>query len=171
MDLLPCLSEHIDIAWRIIQDAIAKRKAEGSTQWQDGYPNRTTIENDIQQGHAYIFSLDAKIIGYVALIPRVEPAYADISGAWISEHSNFLVIHRLAFNQENAGKGLARLAFQAIEHHAKIEKYTSIRLDTASDNLPMLALMQQLKYHYCGTIFMRGQPRLAFEKIVEIDPD
>jgi hypothetical protein len=31
----------------ILQQAIARRKADGSNQWQDGYPNPEVILNDI----------------------------------------------------------------------------------------------------------------------------
>ena len=33
--------------WDIIQQAILKRKNEGSEQWQDGYPNLEIIQEDI----------------------------------------------------------------------------------------------------------------------------
>ena len=39
--------EDKEIIWKIIQLAILRRKADGSKQWQDGYPNEQSIENDI----------------------------------------------------------------------------------------------------------------------------
>ena len=35
--------------WTILQQAIERRKLDGSTQWQDGYPNEETIEKDISK--------------------------------------------------------------------------------------------------------------------------
>ena len=43
--------------WEILQQAILKRKEEGSNQWQDGYPNSEVIKKDI-----------SKEIGYVLII-------------------------------------------------------------------------------------------------------
>ena len=34
--------------WVILQQAIKRRKNEGSNQWQDGYPNLEVVKNDIQ---------------------------------------------------------------------------------------------------------------------------
>ncbi len=37
------LSEEIPEIWMILQAAIQRRKEDGSTQWQDGYPNPYVI--------------------------------------------------------------------------------------------------------------------------------
>jgi len=44
--------------WEIISFAKETRKNEGSTQWQDGYPNEETIQNDIQKGYGFVFEED-----------------------------------------------------------------------------------------------------------------
>ena len=33
--------------WKILQQAIQRRKEEGSNQWQDGYPNPEVIQHDL----------------------------------------------------------------------------------------------------------------------------
>ena len=40
--------------WQILQQGIARRKAEGSDQWQDGYPNPDVVKKDIGQGAGYV---------------------------------------------------------------------------------------------------------------------
>ena len=42
----PSLQDRI---WEILQDAIRKRKEEGSLQWQDGYPNPEVIADDLKK--------------------------------------------------------------------------------------------------------------------------
>lgn len=37
------------IIWEILQQAIERRRNDGSNQWQDGYPNLQTVENDIKK--------------------------------------------------------------------------------------------------------------------------
>ena len=39
----------------IIRQAQAQMRALGSLQWQDGYPARTDIDNDIARGYGYVF--------------------------------------------------------------------------------------------------------------------
>ena len=40
--------------WKIIQQAIVRRKNDGSEQWQDGYPNENVIKQDITKGIGYV---------------------------------------------------------------------------------------------------------------------
>ena len=42
--------------WQIIQFAIASRKADGSKQWQDGYPNIDSIRTDINNSYAHVLT-------------------------------------------------------------------------------------------------------------------
>lgn len=44
----------VDRIWEILQQAIEKRKEEGSEQWQNGYPNLDVVQNDISNGFGKI---------------------------------------------------------------------------------------------------------------------
>ena len=41
--------EEVDEIWSILQFAIKSRKNDGSNQWQDGYPNRNSILQDLEK--------------------------------------------------------------------------------------------------------------------------
>ncbi|MGZ5265025.1 MAG: GNAT family N-acetyltransferase, partial [Kaistella sp.] len=79
--------------WKILQDAIKRRKAVGSRQWQDGYPNPETVETDIQQNYGYVLEIEGEIAGYAAIIFEIEPAYEIIEGKWLSS-GKYVVVHR-----------------------------------------------------------------------------
>ena len=151
--------------WKIIQQAIERRRIDGSKQWQDGYPNPETIQSDIQKNYGYVLTDSEKIIGYSAIIFNNEPAYEKIDGKWLTE-SDFLVVHRVAISEEYIGKGLAQKIFSYIEEVAKENKIPSIKVDTNFDNLAMLKILEKLNYQYCGEVFLRSGVRKAFEKIV-----
>src|SRR5690242_12909514 len=86
--------------WVIIQGAIARRKADGSKQWQEGYPNERTIQDDIEKQVGYVLiNEDEKIIGYAAVLANDEPAYEKIKGKWLT-NDDFLVVHRMAIAEE-----------------------------------------------------------------------
>jgi hypothetical protein len=40
----------------------------------------------------------------------------------------------------------------------------SIKVDTNFDNIPMLRILEKLKYTYCGEVYFRGASRKAYEK-------
>lgn len=91
--------------WEIIQQAIALRKEQGSRQWQDGYPNEDVVQSDIDKGYGHVVEADGKIIGYVAIIFDIEPAYNAIDGKWLSD-GEYVGIHRLAAAQDPHVKGV-----------------------------------------------------------------
>lgn len=159
--------EELSDIWPLFEQGIEKRRLEGSEQWQDGYPNPDSILKDIQQGYAYV-SVDSvgDIVGYVALIFDIEPAYNDLEGQWLTD-GTYAGIHRLVVSQENRIKGLGTWMMQQIEEIVRKKGVYSIKADTNYDNDGMLRLFDKLGYVYCGTVYFRGSARRAYEKILE----
>lgn len=157
--------EDLDAIWEILQDAIAQRKSDGSTQWQDGYPNPATIKDDINNGFGYVLVEEDAIIAYAAIIFGIEPAYEAIEGKWLSNNA-YVVVHRVATAKNYKGKGIATQLFLLIEALSIQNEIFSIKVDTNFDNQPMLRILEKLNYTYCGEVFFRGSPRKAFEKLL-----
>jgi GNAT superfamily N-acetyltransferase len=151
--------------WNILQQAIERRRLDGSTQWQQGYPNPETVENDISKGFGYVMTVDDDIAVYVALILNDEPAYSTIEGAWLS-NGEFVVVHRVAIDEKFAGKGMVKILFDHIEDFTKSHGVQSIKVDTNFDNIAMLKILEAKGYSYCGEVFLAGGMRKAFEKII-----
>ncbi len=152
--------------WEILQGAIRRRKADGSAQWQDGYPNPGVIQKDMDREAAYVLTEGDTIVGYVALMINDEPAYADIEGQWLT-NGDFVVFHRIAIAETHLGRGLAKKMFQHIEDFARGHGVYSIKADTNFDNPAMIWLFEQSGYRYCGEVWFRGSPRKAYEKLLE----
>lgn len=151
--------------WEILQHAIARRKADGSRQWQDGYPNEPIIRDDIAKNAGFVLVENETIIGYCAILINDEPAYAKIEGRWLTT-GDFVVFHRLAIARQFVGKGLATKMFECIEQFAKDNKVNSIKADTNFDNPAMLHTFQKMGYTYCGEVYLWGSPRKAYEKVL-----
>lgn len=152
--------------WEILQAAIARRKADGSSQWQDGYPNPEVIEKDIEKGAGYVLANGHTIAGYVAILINDEPEYNNIKGKWIT-NSDFVVFHRIAVGEKYAGQGLAKHIMSCIEDFARSNSIYSIKADTNFDNAAMLKIFGSLGYTYCGEVYFRGSARRAYEKMLE----
>lgn len=151
--------------WTILQQAIARRKADGSNQWQDGYPNLEVVHNDIVNEYGYVLTDNETIVGYCAILINNEPEYAKIEGKWLT-WTDFIVVHRVAIANNYLGRGLAKYIFEQIEDVARQHKIWSIKADTNFDNAPMLHILETLGYTYCGEVHFRGSPRKAFEKVI-----
>ena len=159
------LPEDKDAIWEILQQAIERRRKDGSQQWQSGYPNPEVVQSDIEKGIGFVLEFEGKVAAYAAVLLNDEPAYHDIDGAWLSDQ-DFLVIHRVAVSDLVAGKGFAKEIFSKIEDYAVQQGAFSIKVDTNFDNLAMLHILEKLGYTYCGEVFLAGAPRKAFQKIL-----
>lgn len=152
--------------WYILKAAIARRKVDGSNQWQDGYPNPEVIEDDIAKNAGFVLEINNQIAGYVAILINDEPEYDNLRGKWLT-NEDFVVFHRLAVAKEFLGKGLARELFLQIENFALDHDINSIKADTNFDNDAMLHLFDKLGYQYCGEVYFRGSARRAYEKVLQ----
>ncbi|MEZ4787576.1 MAG: GNAT family N-acetyltransferase [Flavobacterium haoranii] len=152
--------------WNIIKQAILRRKADGSNQWQDGYPNLQTIENDIAKKIGFVLVDDETIIGYCAALINDEPEYAKIIGKWLT-NDDFVVIHRIAIDENYLGKGLSGKIIEFVENLATEQNIFSVKVDTNFDNLAMMKIFEKRGYQYCGEVYFRGSARRAYEKVLK----
>ena len=165
MILRKAFFEELPVIWDILRQAIEQRKQDGSEQWQNGYPNEQTVHDDITNGYAYVLVDNNVIIAYAAIIFGIEPAYNDIKGRWLT-NDNYVVVHRVATSNAVKRKGVATNLFKMIEDLSIEQKVYSIKVDTNFDNVPMLKILDNLSYTYCGEIFFGSAPRKAYEKVL-----
>lgn len=159
-------NEDSAVIWTILQQAIEQRRLDGSSQWQDGYPNPASIQDDIDKGYGFVLVTgDDTVIAYAAVILNNEPAYEAIKGKWLT-NDDFFVVHRVAVSNTMKGKGIATELFRLLEPFATAQNVFSIKVDTNFDNAPMLKILDRLEYTYCGEVFFRGSARKAFEKVL-----
>jgi len=155
----------INPIWNILQQAIIRRKNDGSNQWQDGYPNLEVVQKDIEKEAGYVLTEGETIVGYIAVLINDEPEYAKLKGEWLT-NDDFVLFHRVAISENYLGKGLAKMMINCIEDFAIENNIKSIKADTNFDNDAMLNIFEKLGYKYCGQVHFRGNPRRAFEKVL-----
>lgn len=150
--------------WVILQQAIVRRKQDGSQQWQDGYPNPAVLQQDIETGVGYVLTNNENtIIGYAAILFNDEPAYENLNGTWLT-NDDFAVVHRLAIAEQYLGQGYAKKMLYFTEDLAVENNIFSIKVDTNFDNIVMMKVFEKLGYTYCGEVVFRGGVRKAYEK-------
>ena len=151
--------EDIDTIEQMIRAASARLGAAGIDQWQRGYPNRQSIERDIEAGVGMLLCEGATLLMYGAVIFTGEPAYDDLTAG------DYAVVHRLCASEIFVGMGFAKSFMFAAEAMAS-ERVKSMRIDTHPDNKIMQHLVERLGYTYCGDVVIESR-RLAYEKILE----
>ena len=151
--------------WAILQNAIIRRKNDGSNQWQDGYPNPEVIKKDIEKGYGYILTDGETIIGYSAILINDEPEYLKIEGSWLT-NADFVVFHRVAIAEKYLGKNLSQKIIEFIEDFARKNTIKSLKADTNHDNFAMMKIFEKSGFTFCGIVYFRGSPRRAYEKVL-----
>ncbi|MCG2617937.1 GNAT family N-acetyltransferase [Terrimonas sp. NA20] len=157
----------LDPIWEILQQAIERRRLDGSNQWQDGYPNPDVVRKDIDNRYGFVLTENNTIVGYCAILINDEPEYANIKGKWLT-NGDFVVYHRVAISENHLGKGLAQEMLRSIEQYALDNHINSLKADTNFDNAGMLRIFEKMGYVYCGEVTFRGSPRKAFEKVLAV---
>jgi len=142
----------------------------GIDQWQNGYPSRSVIEEDVKREQSYCVLSDGKIIATFALILHGEPTYDEIfDGKWLTgdEKGQYLAIHRVAIAVASRGNGISgKIISYASELATSLGK-RSLRIDTHEGNVVMRRMLEKNGFVHCGTIFLKdGDKRVAYEKLL-----
>ena len=158
-------TDDIDQIKAMVRAASGRLGASGIDQWQRGYPNRSSIEQDVASGVGMVLCEGATIIAYGAVIFTGEPAYEGLTGGvWLTQ-GEYAVVHRLCVSEIFVGMGFSKRFMSAAEAMAA-ERVGSMRIDTHPDNKIMQGLIKSLDYTYCGDVVIESR-RLAYEKILE----
>ena len=169
-DCRPAAEEDVDDLAAIAAQASEYLRQCGVDQWQDGFPDRETLLEDVAAGGCWLFTHDGAAAGMICLYTRPEPDYDVIDGAWRTDGTAYATIHRAAVKAAYRGRGLADEMFQLCEDLALGRGYGSVRVDTHPDNRVMRRLLERRGYALCGRITLArstesDRRRLGYEKV------
>ena len=155
-EIRPAMQADLDEIEKIYEDARKFMIQNGNpTQWQNGYPQRELLEEDVDLGNLYVACKADKHCGVFMFALGDDPTYAYIEdGAWHSTEP-YGTIHRIA--SRSSGVFASAVAFCR-------SKCTHLRVDTHADNKPMQYLAEKHGFQRCGIIYVEdGTPRIAYE--------
>ena len=171
MDCSLALENHLDDICRITDEGKARLKQLGLDQWQKGYPNRETWEEDIRLGRAVVALDQGRVAGAYAFLTQPEEDYDVIRGAWLTgDRRDYASVHRFCVSDELRGRGVAGAMFADAVRRARALRLPSVRVDTHPGNLPMQRAITKAGFAFCGEIRLvrgaeAGDPRLAYEHL------
>ena len=144
-------------------------RANGIDQWDENYPDYSSIEKDLDSKTLFVYKSEGEIIGIVVLNQHQDDEYKEIN--WkTSEDDKNLVVHRLAVRPEQQGKGIARLLMDFAENLAREQKYNAIRLDTFSQNPRNQKFYLNRGYTDLGPVFLKYKkehPYFCYELLLD----
>ena len=164
MNFREAKKEDIESILEVISHAKEYMKRNNSTQWNENYPNKETIINDIEKNIGYVLIVENLIRGYIVVDFSDDEIYKNIKGKW-KTFGNYASIHRCAIHKELRGQGYGSELFKFAEKLALSKNIRSVRIDTAPENETMKHLFNKNGYEYCGFVFIDGE-KIAYEKLL-----
>lgn len=135
----------------------------GIDQWQDGYPSRQAILDDIACNVGYVAVEDNTVIGYAAIVLTGEEAYKQIDANEWHTSNDYVVVHRLCVSSSVRRSGIAIRLMQHAASLAREHSFSAFRIDTHRGNIRMLAMLQKLGFKPTGTIHYDSGERVAYD--------
>ena len=120
----------------------------------------SAFKNDIDRNELYVLEIDADISGTIVISTLMDEEYKPIE--WLTKNDNNLYIHRLAIHPNLQGKGYAQQLMDFAENYAIENNYSSIRLDTFSQNKRNQKFYELRGYKRLGDIYFPKQSEYPF---------
>lgn len=139
----------------ILNQAKAQLKADGSPQWQDGYPDEAALTQDISAQQCWLLMVGSEIAGTATMIIGNDPNYLAIeNGAWQNTTDPYATIHRIAIGSQFGGQHLSHYFFSDLISLAYARGVRNFRIDTHELNKRMQAVVTSFGYQYRGKIYV-----------------
>lgn len=146
----------------IFSKAISTMNDNNIHQWDEIYPTKDILQQDILKRQMYVGIKDNTIVSVVVVNDEFDEQYK--SGNWKYSNERFAVVHRLCVNPIYQNQKLGKSTMLMIEDLLKKEGIDSIRLDAFSLNPYALKMYQKLGYEKVGETNWRKGLFYLFEK-------
>lgn len=151
----------------IIDEAKQLLKQDGSSQWQDGTPNRELLATDIDNKINWILIVDGKIAGTTTLMTTPDPHYQNITnGSWHNNNDPYVTMHRVAISSKYRGMHLSKFIFSNLMTIAVEHGFKNFRIDTFRLNKRMQHLATESGFEQRGIVCVDDNidpHRIAYE--------
>lgn len=132
MRICPAQPEDLDAVCALVADAVRRMRDMGIDQWDEVYPARSHLEEDIQRGELYLAYRDDILTGIFVLNKRMDEAYH--AARWQYPAQEACVLHRLCVAPAAQGRGTATVLMGEVRRIAREKGYGSMRLDVFTLN-------------------------------------
>lgn len=154
----------LDAVLSMVRACTRHMESLGILQWDDIYPNRAVLEQDIAKKSLFVMA-DGAIIAAIVLNDYQEPEYGDVPWAYPGER--ILVVHRLCVHPDSQGQGVASRLMDFAEELGQTDGCAAIRLDAFTQNPTAVSLYEKRGYRKAGIVKFRKGPFFCFEKRIE----
>jgi len=152
--------------YQTIEEARAYLKENNVDQWQNGFPNPTTLTNDITNLFSFVIEADSNIAGFLVISLIPEPPYHNPVEGSLKLEGKYATIHRTAFSNRFRGLGLSKQMFDYACDFARTQGCSVIRIDTHKDNKTMQHILAREGFEYCCLVQLPPEDDLRMRRVV-----
>lgn len=156
----------IDIIMNMLPEIKKGMTESGNTQWDENYPLRSDIENDVNAGSLYVYIDEEGLEGFICINLTQPEQYKALK--WAAD-APAMVMHRMAVKPSARHKGIAKQFMAYAEELAEAYSIHFIRTDTCADNTKMQQLFGKAGYVLRGDIRYTGRNEiyLCYDKALK----
>ncbi|MFA9376045.1 MAG: GNAT family N-acetyltransferase [Lachnotalea sp.] len=154
--------QDLNAVFLVFTDAIDEMIRHNILQWDELYPDRNILYNDIQSRQLYIGMIEDKIASVFVLNQECDEEYTD--GNWEYPNATYYVIHRLCVNPHFQNRGIGLTTMKHIHKEMKQIGIETIRLDSYTLNPYAVKMYTKLGYNKVGYVNWRKGRFYLMEK-------
>ncbi len=155
-------ADHLDEVMEIYRAATRKMDEMNILQWDEDYPSREIIEEDIQKETMYGYFEGDELCAVGVLNEKQSEEYKEV--AWKFPDDQPLVLHRLVVSPKHQNKGISKQMIRFAEEYAEKHRYKTIRFDAFMENPVSTGVYRRAGYTVSGTVTFRKGEFYCFEK-------
>ncbi|MCE5234475.1 MAG: GNAT family N-acetyltransferase [Clostridiaceae bacterium] len=140
----------------------AHGRESGGTDWNDEYPTRAFIDDDIENGAAFVLRHGGGIVAAVSMLE--EDDLDDCGVAWTQKRS--CVIARLCVEPKLQGKHIGEHMMRLLSLEARREGYEATRHLASAANPKSLRLYDRMGYKRLGMVRLYDIDFYAYEMLL-----
>ncbi|MCH5210186.1 MAG: GNAT family N-acetyltransferase [Oscillospiraceae bacterium] len=154
--------EDLPEVYSMFSSAISEMEKNNIFQWDNVYPDKKILSEDIQRQQLYVGEVDCELVCAYVVNDNADEQYSN--GTWKYVGCTYKILHRLCVNPKFQNVGVGTETMLHIEKEAKKEGVESIRLDAFSKNPYAVQMYEKLNYTKVGVANWRKGRFYLMEK-------
>ena len=147
---------------QMFEEAKRVGRGNGTTDWDEFYPNRAILNEDIEKGELWALREDGQILAVIALID--EEFEEDVDVRWSDAKGCMLA--RLCVDPKLQGLGIGAEVMRLVSEEAARQGYEATRHLASIHNPAALRLYRKLGYVELGPVHCYDHDYIAFERLL-----
>ena len=166
MEIILAQQKDIVDILHMINSCVNDLRNNGIFQWDENYPSKTIIKDDIKKKELYAIRHNNKSIAIIVINEFQDKEWETV--LWSEKIKKPLIIHRLTVDINWQKKGIGRKLIDFALNYARENKYDSVRFDVYSGNPDLIKTYEKMGCEKKGEVYFphRELPFYCYELLI-----